>query len=118
MKKSFLLAIHSLPLATGILLAYLFWKNNTLLLILFAIITAALVTRGKDKKTELWVFSYGITAGFIIETIGTQISGYQSFTKPQILGIPYWLLVAWGYGFILMKRLSLIIGTGSAWIKK
>jgi len=99
-------------------LAYLFWKNNSSLLFLFTIITLILILRGQDVRTELWVFLYGFVAGFVVETIGTQISGYQSFTLPEILGIPYWLLVAWGYGFILMKRLSLIIGTGSAWLKK
>lgn len=118
MKKFILLLIHSFPLGLGIILAYFFWEKNSLLLFLFTVITLLLILRGKDVRTELWIFLYGFVAGFTVETIGTQISGYQSFTLPEILGIPYWLLVAWGYGFILMKRLSLIIGTGSAWIKK
>ena len=117
MKKAILLTFHSLPLVLGILLAYWFWQSNSLLLFLFAIITIVIILKGRDIKTELWVFLYGLISGFIIETIGTQISGYQSFTKPEVFGIPYWLLIAWGYGFILMKRLSLIIGTGSPWIK-
>ncbi len=75
-----------------------------------------IIAAGHDKKIEFYILFYGLIAGFIIETIGTQVSGYQSFTQPDVLGIPYWLVVSWGYGFILMKRISLIITTGSPWV--
>lgn len=86
------------------------------LLIVYTLLAAALVLFGKDRKVESWIFVYGIAAGFIIETIGTQISGYQSFVQPDVWGIPYWLIVTWGYGFILMKRIGLIIASGSPWV--
>jgi hypothetical protein len=78
--------------------------------------TGLIIALGKDKKIELYILIYGLIAGFIIETVGTQISGYQKFTQPDIWGIPYWLIISWGYGFILMKRISLIIGRGTPWI--
>ena len=113
-----LLIVHSLPLALGVLLSFLFWRSNVLLLIIYCLLVAAIIFFGKDRKSEAWIFVYGIIAGFIIETIGTQVSGYQSFTNPDVWGIPYWLMVSWGYGFILMKRISLIIATGSPWVSK
>lgn len=117
MQKSTEIFIHSLPLALGILLSYLFWRSNILLLVIYLSLVLLVILAGKDRKTELWIFAYGLVAGFIVETIGTQISGYQIFTKPDVWGIPYWLIVSWGFGFILMKRISLIIATGSPWAK-
>lgn len=114
-EKTKQLIIHSAPLALGILLSFLFWKSNVLLLVIYVLLVAALVIFGKDRKVEVWIFLYGIVAGFIIETIGTHISGYQSFAQPDVWGIPYWLIVTWGYGFILMKRVGFIIATGSPW---
>ncbi len=117
-KKNIALIIHSMPLILGILLSFLFWKSNSLLLVVYLLLVAVIVFFGKDRKVESWIFMYGVIAGFIIETIGTHISGYQSFTLPQIWGIPYWLVITWGYGFILMKRIGLIIAFGSPWISK
>ncbi len=74
-----------------------------------------LIFFSKDRKVEMWIFFYGLTAGAFIEIIGTKISGYQNFENPDILGIPYWLLVAWGYGFVLMKRIGLILKNNSPW---
>ncbi len=116
MQKIILIALHSLPLAAGVVFSYFFWSSNTTLLLTYLIITFLLIIFGSDRRLERWIFLYGLIAGFVVDTIGTNLSGYQSFTLPQIWGIPYWLPVTWGYGFILMKRISLIIGTGSPWI--
>jgi len=118
MNKFCLVIFHSLPLFFGILLSYLFWRSNLLLLVIYSVFVLGLIYFGKDRKTEFLIFIYGSIVGFIIETIGTQISGYQSFTQPDVLGIPYWLVVSWGFGFLLMKRISLIIATGSPWANK
>ena len=85
------------------------------MLILYVGIVSIVIFSGKDRKIELNILIYGIIAGIVIEVIGTQVAGYQSFIKPDFAGIPFWLPVSWGYGFILMKRISLIIATGSPW---
>jgi hypothetical protein len=118
MNKLWLVLLHSIPLFLGILLSYLFWRQNLLLLIIYSFFVLGIIYFGKDKKTEFLIFIYGSFVGFIIETIGTQISGYQSFTQPDVFGIPYWLVVSWGFGFLLMKRVGLIIATGSPWANK
>lgn len=116
-KKHTQLVLHSSPLAFGILLSYFFWESNMLLLVIYVTTIVLLIVSGEDKKVESWILVYGMFVGFMIETIGTNISGYQNFTNPDILGIPYWLVVAWGYGFVLMKRVSLIIATGTPWAR-
>ncbi|MEK7519911.1 MAG: hypothetical protein AAB581_01550 [Patescibacteria group bacterium] len=109
------LIIHSSPLALGIVLSYLLWRENMLLLVVYTALVAALIVAGKDRKVETVIFLYGAVVGFVIEAIGTQVSGYQTFVQPDMLGIPFWLIVAWGYGFLLMKRIGFIITTGSPW---
>src|SRR3989344_123 len=103
------LLLHSSPLALGIILSYLFWRNNYLLLALYLLVVLLVILFGKDKKIESQIFAYGVVWGFVIEIVGTQISGYQSFTNPDWMGVPLWLPVSWGYGFILIKRVALII---------
>lgn len=115
--KATLVLLHSIPLVLGIFLSYFLWRSNMLLLIAYLVATAVVIVSGKDRRTESMVFIYGMVVGFIIETVGTSVSGYQSFANPDMLGIPLWLVVTWGYGFVLMKRVGLIIGTGSPWVK-
>jgi hypothetical protein len=115
MNKIFKILLHTLPLMAGVGVSYFFWRSNTTLFIIYAFLVLALILAGKDKKVESLILAYGLIGGFAIETFGTHISGYQSFSIPQIWGIPYWLVVSWGYGFILMKRVGLIIATGSPW---
>lgn len=118
MNKFSQLIIHSLPLIGGIILSNLLWNFPWLLLGIYGIVAAALIALGKDKKIESFIFLYGIVAGFAIEAIGTRSGGYQTFVTPQLFGIPYWLVIVWGYGFVLMKRISLIIAAGCPWTKK
>ena len=117
MQKAQQLIIHSSPLALGIVVSYLFWRSNMLLLALYLLAVLFLILSGKDKKVESWIVLYGMVTGLIIEGVGTSVSGYQSFAQPDIFGIPYWLVVVWGYGFLLMKRVSLIIATESPWAR-
>ncbi len=117
MKRIYLLAIHTSPLLLGIILSYFFWRQNLVLLAIYLIIAFAVMVFGRDTETELKIFVYGMAAGFVIEVLGTQISGYQKFLNPDIGGIPLWLLAAWGYAFVMMKRVSLIIATGSPWTR-
>jgi hypothetical protein len=119
MKKLALLALHSFPFIVGIVLSYFFWQSTLLLLAIYLLTTLSVIATGKDGQTEVAIFIYGMIAGTVVEIWGTAISGYQSWlaTDPG-LTIPYWLLVSWGYGFVLMKRIGLIIGTGSPWVRR
>jgi len=117
-KKIKLLLIHSIPLLMGIVFSYLFWREKNILFWLYVLLVLSLVAFGKDIKSESLIFVYGAIIGFLIETIGTQISGYQKFMAYDFFGIPAWLIVAWGYGFVLMKRIGLVISKGTPWFYK
>ena len=119
MHRLTLLLLHSFPFIVGIVLSYFLWQFTFALLAIYLLTTLLVLATGKDGRTELAIFVYGMVAGTVVEIWGTAISGYQAWmaTDPG-LTIPYWLIVSWGYGFVLMKRVGLIIGTGSPWIRK
>ncbi|MEK9173282.1 MAG: hypothetical protein AAB594_01760 [Patescibacteria group bacterium] len=97
--------LETLPIFIGIYLSYQFWQKNYLLFILYLLISVGLILIHKDKS-EFLIFTYGIFIGLIVEILGTQKSGYQSFANPDFAGIPIWLPLAWGYGFVAMKRIG------------
>lgn len=100
--------VETLPILFGILLSFLFWQNNVLLFILYIVLTAMLIYIHKDKS-EFIIFAYGVVIGAIVEIIGTRVSGYQSFANPDFGVIPMWLPIVWGYGFIAMKRIGMVL---------
>jgi hypothetical protein len=50
-------------------------------------------------------FFLGLLLGSIGE-IACVYFGAWSYTKPHYLGIPLWLSIFWGYGFLIMRRLE------------
>ena len=61
------------------------------------------------RLPEVKLFYIGTAAGFLIE-VGFRFLGYQqSWTDASLLGIPYWLPIAWGMGFVLITRLGIYI---------
>ena len=108
MSKIVKIFIETLPILFGILFSYLFWQNNFLLLAIYLILSVVLIFWRGDNS-EFAIFAYGIIIGGIVEIIGTEVSGYQSFSNPNFLGIPIWLPIVWGYGFVAMKRIGFIL---------
>ncbi|OGF89036.1 hypothetical protein A3I27_03395 [Candidatus Giovannonibacteria bacterium RIFCSPLOWO2_02_FULL_43_11b] len=108
MSKVFNVFIETLPILFGILLSYLFWQNSLLLFMIYIVLSVVLILWHRDNS-EFVIFIYGIIIGGLVEVIGTQVSGYQSFIEPDFLGIPIWLPVVWGYGFVAMKRIGIIL---------
>lgn len=100
--------IETVPLILGVAAAYFFWENNVLLTVLF-LLTITLILKTNYKQGDFFALFYGFIIGIIIEIIGTSVSGYQSFANPDFLGIPIWLPIAWAFGFMLMKRIGIII---------
>lgn len=100
--------MQTIPLLLGLFFAGLLWKYNIILLLVFIGILIA-VFLIKYNKGEFIILLYGIGIGLLIEILGTYVIHYQSFANPDILGIPLWLPVAWGYAFVLMGRIAKIL---------
>lgn len=63
----------------------------------------------RNHRHEPALFLIGVGIGAFIE-IGLRIFGYQqAWTGASLFGVPYWLPIAWGIGFILITRLGILV---------
>jgi len=70
---------------------------------------SSLVFYWKSRVEEVHLFGIGTATGLLIE-VGFRFLGYQqTWTDASLLGIPYWLPIAWGMGFVLITRLGIYI---------
>ncbi len=73
----------------------------------FIIVVSFLIFLLKDHKNEKYLFIIGILVGSFIE-IGLRVLGYQQiWTEASLFGVPYWLPIAWGLGFVLITRFGM-----------
>ena len=107
------IVVQTIPVLLGIVLTYLFWRNSFLLTLIY-LAAIAIILRIKYYSGDLFALLYGFLLGILVEVIGTSVSGYQSFTNPDFLGIPLWLPIVWAYGLMAMKRIGIIIHEGYA----
>lgn len=63
----------------------------------------------RQHRHEPWLFAIGIVAGVIIE-IGLRVLGYQQvWDGASLFGVPLWLPIVWGVGFVLITRLGILV---------
>jgi len=58
------------------------------------------------EKNEWKVILLGIILGIAFELGGDLIYKAQYWDQGSFLGIPYWLPIMWGYGFLLIRRIG------------
>lgn len=108
MKKTNELLLNIGFILLGIILTGLFWRYNILLTFIY-IIAILIYFKIKYEKGEILFLLVAFALGFIVEAVGTFFVGYQSFTNPSFLGIPLWLPIVWGFGFVVFRRIGNII---------
>jgi hypothetical protein len=75
----------------------------------FAAGIAALLFYWYDRVGERYLLFLGVFIGTFIE-VGFRFLGYQqSWTEASFFGVPYWLPLAWGVGFVIITRLGVWI---------
>lgn len=78
----------------------------TLLVILLGILMFAVWW----NKGEIALFVAGLVAGGVIEILLSLLLGAQQiWLDASFFGIPYWLLLAWGFGFVVIVRVGAYI---------
>ncbi len=79
-------------------------RFSELALTAFIVVVSFLIFLMKNHRNEKRLFIIGMLVGSFIE-IGLRFLGYQQvWTDASFLGVPYWLPIAWGLGFVLVTR--------------
>ncbi|MBP6860144.1 MAG: hypothetical protein KBC38_01095 [Candidatus Pacebacteria bacterium] len=74
----------------------------------FVVAVSFIIFLVKDHRHERRLFIIGMLVGCVIE-VGLRVFGYQQhWTQASFFGIPYWLPIAWGIGFVLITRLGIL----------
>ncbi len=94
----------------ALVLFFLFQAQGTLsesFLTMFSFGLSALLFTRNTRLGEVYLFYIGVLAGFVLE-VGFRFLGYQQvWLDASLFGIPYWLPIVWGVGFVLITRLGL-----------
>lgn len=107
MKNLLKIILTTLPLL-GPSLLFLFTKNEYLVslgILLFMIVAFKI----KYYKREWIVFLVGILCGIVVEVGGDLIYRLQYWDSGSFFGVPLWLPLFWGYGFVFMRRIGNLI---------
>lgn len=76
----------------------------TILSVLFCFLLFA-----RREKGEIALFFVGLSMGLIIEVGLGLIARTQHWEYASLFGVPYWLPLIWGYGFVIMRRVGNVI---------
>lgn len=106
MKNSF---YASVMIASWILffVAQVYILDEVILTILAIALSSLLFWRYERNEYRLYLL--GVTVGLTIEVGLGQIARTQHWTHASLYGVPYWLPLAWGYGFVVMRRIGNVV---------
>ena len=76
---------------------------------LFVVVLAIiiLILSIKYYKSELKLFFLGLALGFIIEVGLGLIARQQYWDNASLMGVPVWLPLIWGIGFVAITRVGI-----------
>ena len=74
-------------------------------LIAFGVVAVVAVAfRVRYYPREWWLFALGSALGLVFELGGDAIYKLQSWSEGSLFGIPAWLPLFWGLGFVFIRR--------------
>jgi len=107
MQKAKFILLNILPVLLMIALIPLIKDDYALAVAYIVIIVAAF--RIKRESKDFLVFSVGLVLLAISESIFIS-TGVETFNRVTLFGLmPIWLPILWGYAFVAIKRVVLII---------
>ena len=109
MAKSSIIKEFAIP-AFALVLFFLLQSRGSLPelgLTFFLVGVSSLLFFWNSRVHEVYLFGVGTAAGLVIE-VGFRYLGYQQvWTDASLFGVPIWLPIAWGMGFVLITRLGI-----------
>jgi general stress protein CsbA len=99
-----------LPLFVGMLIV-VFIKNEWLIaVVLLCVIGVSFYI--EYHKYEWFVLVLGVLVGLVLEGVGIHFYKLQYWSEGSVWGMPVWLPILWGYGFVFIRRVGNIIVLG------
>jgi len=86
--------------------ALIFLTKNEILIFFLLSLFLLLVFKVKYKKGEFKVFLFGLIIGTIIELGSDQLYNLQYWKEGSFFGVPIWLPLIWGIGFVFIRRIG------------
>ena len=78
-------------------------------LTLYILVLSCLLFLKNNRVGELHLYFVGVLVGILVE-VGFRILGYQQiWHDASFFGVPYWLPLIWGAGFVLITRLGVYV---------
>lgn len=95
---------------TGIfLVAQTFLQLNEFTLTVLALLAVAVSFMPGYHRGEVALFLIGLLYGTIVEVALGLFHRQQMWLDASFYGVPYWLPIVWGIGFIYIGRLAVFI---------
>ncbi|MBI1308875.1 MAG: hypothetical protein GC129_03310 [Proteobacteria bacterium] len=63
----------------------------------------------EHQRRELLLLAVGIALGLFVEVVLGLWFRTQHWQYASLFGVPYWLPLVWGYGFVVMRRVGNLI---------
>ena len=83
--------------------------GNELILTLTIILILLINFKIKYYKGEWTLFLIGLIFGFLIEVGLGFVYRLQLWRDTTFFGVPVWLPIVWGYGFVIIRRIGNLI---------
>ena len=104
-KDNVLIQLLPLFLVLGLFL----FTQKELFIVIGMVLLIGLSFAIKYYANEWKLLLAGIILGFVFEIGGDLIYKAQYWNNASLFGIPFWLPLMWGYGFIFIRRIGNIL---------
>lgn len=102
--KSKNIIVQSIPLLIAFALEPLIQNELAYTVVLLILLLVSF--KIQYHKREWLLFGVGVLAGLVLEVGAGQIYRLQYWEQDSLFGVPYWLPILWGIGFVYIRRIG------------
>ncbi len=101
------LLFEILPLVIGFIVQAFIHDEYQFTAVIILILFISLAIRYHEGEWTL--FFIGLIIGFVVEVLSGLVFRMQHWENASLFGIPIWLPIFWGYGFIFIYRIGNLV---------
>jgi len=93
-----------IPAWVGFFVVQVTWNSEIGLTAVVCLLTLVLLWR--RERGEGVLYAIGVALGLVIEVGLGMVFRMQHWSNASLAGVPYWLPLIWGFGFVAMRRIG------------